>query len=187
MSMKETNRILVWVYRNGIRPALAAGMIATGIVAAVVLSQPAQYRAEIQILSAGNFSADELQALATTPGVAAQAVTLPALSGYNLLAADFFRGADVEQLLEVGLLRLSVRDTDPGRAAGRALAWAQALCNAATGGSATTGTGCYDPNPAAPGRLNTFLWWKLLTAFLMGAALGYGGAWGKAHWDKRRT
>jgi UDP-N-acetyl-D-glucosamine dehydrogenase len=187
MRMKDTNPILRWAYRNGIRPALAAGLIAAGIVAAVVLSQPAQYRAEIRILSAGNLSADEVQALATTPGVAARAVTLPALSGYNLSAADFFRGANVEQLLEAGLLRLSVRDTDPGRAAGRALTWAQALCAAATAGSATAGTGCYDPNPVAPGKLDNFLGWKLLTAFLLGAVIGYGGAWGKARWNKKEN
>jgi len=187
MRMKDTNPILGWAYRNGIRPALTAGLIVAGIVAAVVLSQPAEYRAEIRILSAGNLSADEVQALATTPGVAARAVTLPALSGYNLSAADFFRGANVEQLLEAGLLRLSVRDTDPGRAAGRALTWAQALCAAATARSATAGLGCYDPNPVVPGKLDNFLGWKLLTAFLLGAVLGYGGAWRKARWNKKEN
>jgi len=187
MRMKDTNPIQGWAYRNGIRTALAAGLIAAVIVAAVVLSQPAEYRAEIRILGAGNLSADEVQELATTPGVAARAVTLPALSGYNLSAADFFRGANVEQLLEAGLLRLSVRDTDPGRAAGRALTWAQALCAAATAGSATGGTGCYDPNPVVPGKLDNFLGWKLLTAFLLGAAFGYGGAWGKARWNNKES
>jgi UDP-N-acetyl-D-glucosamine dehydrogenase len=183
--MKDTNPILGWAFRNGIRPALAVGLIAAGIVALVVLSQPAQYRSEIRILSAGSLSADEVQALATTPGVAALSVSLPTLSGYNLTGADFFRGAEVEQLLEAGLLRLSVRDSDAGRAAGRVLAWAQALCSAAAAKTEMGGAGCYDPKPALPGKLGNFLGWKLLTAFLLGTVFGYGGVWGKGRWNKK--
>ena len=185
--MNSKNSTLGWTVWNGIRPALVAGLLAAGIVAAAVLSQPAGYLAQIRVLSAGKLSADEAQALATTPGIAARAVTLPALSGYNLSAADFFRGAGVEQLLDAGLLRLNVRDGDPGRAAGRALAWAQAVCASAAGETAATASGCYDPNPAVPGKLDNFLWWKLATAFLLGAVLGYGGAWGRARGNKKEN
>jgi hypothetical protein len=183
--MKAVPPILDWVLRNGIGPALAVGLASAAIVAAAVLSQPAQYRAEIRILSAGNLSADEAEALATKPKVAASAVSLPALSGYNLAARDFFRGADVEQLLEAGLLRLSVRDTNAGRAASRVLAWAQALCAAASSGIAAADGGCYDPNPALPARMDNDLWWKLLTAALLGSILGYGGWFGRARWSKK--
>ncbi len=44
---------------------------------------------------------------------------------------------------------------------------------------ATAEQGCYDPNLAVPARTDNFLWWRLLTAFLLGAVLGYGGAWGR--------
>jgi hypothetical protein len=162
-------------------------LIAAGIVAVVGLSQPAEYRAEIRILSAGSLSADEVQALATTPGVAALSVSLPTLSGYNLAAADFFRGADTEQLLDAGLLRLNVRDSDAGRATGRVLAWAQALCSAAAAKTEMGGTDCYDTNPVIPGKLDNYLGWKLLTAFLLGTVFGYGGAWGKNRWNKKEN
>jgi UDP-N-acetyl-D-glucosamine dehydrogenase len=191
--MKETNPIQAWISRNGIRPALGAGLVAAAIVAVVVLSQPAYYRAEIRIIRAGSLSADEVQALATTPAVAGRAVTLPALSGYNLAAADFFRNTDTEQLLQTDLsvpatgLDLGVTDTNPGRAAGRVIAWAQAVCVAAGGESAPAAADCYDSNPAIPGKLENYLGWKLLTAFLLGSILGYGGAWGKARWNKKEN
>jgi len=191
--MKVANSILERSYRNGIGQALAAGLVSAGIVAAVVLSQPDRYRAEIRILSAGDLSADQVQALATTREVAASAVSLPALSGYNLSAADFFRDTDTEQLLQTDLLlpatglKLGVTDPNPGRAASRALAWAQALCAAAADGTGQAGGACYDPNSALPAKVDNYLWWKLLAATLLGSILGYGGWLGRNRWNKKEN
>ena len=182
--MAENNILRDWFDRNAFLTALAAGILAAAVAAAVVLRQPAEYRAEIRILQAGKLSADETEALAKAPGTAAAAAALPVVSGYNLNAADFFNGATVQQLLDEGLLRLSVTDADSNRAAARARAWAQAVCAAA--GEAED-AGCSDAGLADPARLDNFLGWKTLTAFLVIGALVYAGAVGQNRRMKRRS
>jgi UDP-N-acetyl-D-glucosamine dehydrogenase len=156
--------------RNGIAPAVIVGSVSALLALSAVLFQPPAYQAGIRILATGSLSADEAEIFALSPEVAAAAVVEPAASGYNLTREEFLRGSDTEQLLEGGVLRLTVRDADPKRAEGRVLAWAQALCSVL--GEAA---GCAEPAPAPAVTADNFLLWKILAAALLGSAVGFGG------------
>jgi UDP-N-acetyl-D-glucosamine dehydrogenase len=168
--MMNAKPVLGWDIRNGIVPALIAGLAAAFLTLVAVWIQPPAHQAGIRILKTGNLSADEAEMLAGAPEVAAAAVLKPAVSGYNLAREDFLRGAAVEQLLEGGVLRLTVRDEDPGRAERRVSAWAQALC-----GALEAGAECSETAPAPAAKTDNFLIPKILAAALMGSALGLGG------------
>jgi UDP-N-acetyl-D-glucosamine dehydrogenase len=185
--MKHASPIPGWDIRYGIVPALIVGAVSAVLTLAAVLAQPPVFQAGIRILQAGRYSADEAQALAGAPEVAAAAVSLPAVSGYNLRQEDFLRGSAVEQPLEGSVLRLSIRDADRGRAEARTLAWAQALCTALAEKALAPGAGCYESGGIISGQTDSFLIWKVLAAFLLGAALAYGGGLLQARWNAKEN
>ena len=166
--MKHAAPIPGWDIRNGFAPALIIGSVSVLLALTVTLLQPPAYRAGIRILSTGGFSADEAEAVALSPGVSGTAVRDPAVSGYNLAPGDFLSGAEVEQPLEGGVLRLTVRDADPNRAALRVQSWAGALC-ADLGEDA----GCVETGPVPAERVEDYLFLKLLASGLLGAAVGF--------------
>jgi UDP-N-acetyl-D-glucosamine dehydrogenase len=177
--MKHAAPIPAWDIRNGLAPALIIGSVSVLLALTATLLQPPAYRAGIRILSTGGFSADEAEAAALSPGVSDAATRDPDISGYNLTPDDFLRGAEVEQLLEGGVLRLTVRDADPDRAALRVQAWARALCT-----NLGEGAGCAEAGTPVAARAEDYLFLKLLAAGLLGAAGGFSGSllqdWWKA-------
>jgi UDP-N-acetyl-D-glucosamine dehydrogenase len=183
--MNTRVKIIPSAVRNGVGLASATGLAAALIALFLVLRQPPEYQAEVNILGAGNASADEVQALATKPELAAAAIALPEVSGYAWTAEDFLRGAKTEQMLEGGQLRLEVRDIDPGRASARAEAWARAICTVLEGPDSGSGSGCYRTEAGSPRKLDNHLLWKILAAALLGCLLGCGGAYFHTRWDQR--
>jgi UDP-N-acetyl-D-glucosamine dehydrogenase len=173
--MKNAAPVPGWDIRNGIVPALLVGAVSAVIALAAVLAQPPVFQAGIPILHTGGYSADEAEALAGAPEVAAAAVSLPVVSGYNLPPQDFLHGSAVEQPLEGSVLRLTVRDTDRGLAEARALAWAQALCGALAEKALAPETDCYESGGATSEPTDNFLIWKILAAAMLGTAIAYGG------------
>jgi UDP-N-acetyl-D-glucosamine dehydrogenase len=185
--MKLAVPISGWAIRNGIVPALIVGAVSAVITLAAVLAQPPVFQAGIRILQTEGYSADEAQALAGEPEVAAAAVSLPAISGYNLPPEDFLRGSAVEQPLDGGVLRLTLRDTDRGRVEARTLAWAQALCAALARKVLAPGTGCYESGGVTSEPTDNFLIWKMLAAAMLGTALAYGGGRLQARWNAKEN
>ncbi len=189
--MKLASPISGWDIRNAVVPALIAGAVCAAIALAAVLSQPPVFQAGILILQTGGYSADEAEALAAEPETVAAAVSLPAVSGYNLRAEDFLRGSAVEQPLdqpqEGGIILLTVRDTDRGRAEARVLAWAQALCSGLVEKASAPDAGCYERGGITSGPADNFLFWKLLASALLGAAVTYGGASLQARWNAKEN
>lgn len=183
--MKNAAPIQGWDIRNGILPALVVGAVSAILALLAVLAQLPEYQAGIRILSTGGYSADEAEALAKEPEVASAAVSRPVVSGYNLTRNNFLRGSEVEELLEDGVLRLNIRDTDPYRAADRALAWAQALCAALEEKASMSGAVCYESAPASAKRTENFLFWKILAAALLGSAAGFGGQFLQNRWNAK--
>jgi len=173
--MKNATPIPGWDIRNGIAPALVVGAISVLLTLVAVLTRPPTFQAGIRILNTGSLSADEAKALAAAPEIAAAAISQPAVSGYNLTQDTFLSGSDVEELLEGGVLRLIVRDTDPDRAAARTLAWARALCADLEENASAPSAGCSESTPASPVRVDDFLFWKILAAGLLGSAVGFAG------------
>jgi UDP-N-acetyl-D-glucosamine dehydrogenase len=191
--MKPEAPIQGWDIRNGVLPALIVGAVSTVLALSVTLAQPPEYQAGVRILNSGSFSADEAEALAKSAEVASAAVSLPEVSGYNLSAQDFLRGSAVEEPLEAvketpqgAALLLTVRDTDPERAADRALAWAQALCAGLREEASLSEPVCYE-SAAAPSRTDDFLFWKILAAALLGSAAGFGGHYLQTRWDAKEN
>jgi UDP-N-acetyl-D-glucosamine dehydrogenase len=178
---------LAWPNRNGILPALIVGALSALLALAGVLAQPPVYEAGIRILDTGGYSADEGEALAVSAEVAEEAVSRPAVSGYNLSRADFLRGSSVEELLEGGVLRLHVRDTDPQRAKNRAVAWAQALCAVLTAKASAPAAGCYETGEIGAAITDNLLIWKMLAAALLGAVLAYGGWFLQSRWNAKEN
>jgi UDP-N-acetyl-D-glucosamine dehydrogenase len=175
-------------------PALIIGAASAAVALAAAILRPPDYQAGIRILKTGSYSADEAEALAVSPEVASGAVSLPAVSGYNLRPDDFLKGTAVEEPLEAvsaapqgGSLILTVRDTDPQRAADRALAWAQALCAELREKASLADPVCYEPAPAAPMRTDTFLFWKVLAAALFGSVVGFGGWYLQDRWNAKEN
>ncbi len=165
------------------RLALAAGIAAAFLTAAVVYFQPDGFRAEARILDAGGISADEAEALAYGRGVVDVAIQDNAVSRYQLTAEDFLRGTGTDQPLAGAVLRLWVNDGDPVQAANRADAWARAICAAVhpaySGGDAP----CYAVDP--PVRQDKRFWLKLLTAGLAGMLIGFCGSRLQSGWTQK--
>jgi UDP-N-acetyl-D-glucosamine dehydrogenase len=185
--MKHAAPIAGWDLRNGIVPALIVGAVSAVLTLAAVLAQPPVFQAGIRILQAGGYSADEAQALAGAPEVAAAAVSLPAVSGYNLRQEDFLRGSAVEQPLEGSVIRLTIRDPDRGRAEARALAWAQALCDTLAEKALAPEAGCYESGGSISEPTNNYLIWKMLAAAMFGVAVAYGGGLLQARWNAKES
>jgi UDP-N-acetyl-D-glucosamine dehydrogenase len=185
--MKNDAPIPGWDNRNGIVPALAVGVVSAVIALAFVLFQPAVFEAGVRIMAAGNYSADEAEALAGAPETAAAASLQLSVSGYNLEKESFFHGSAVEQPLEGAVLLLTVRDTNPGRAAARALAWAQALCAGLSEKASALESGCFESGSIVSKPKENFLIWKILAAALLGAAIAYGGGWVQARWTAKEN
>jgi UDP-N-acetyl-D-glucosamine dehydrogenase len=185
--MMKAAPVLGWDIRNGIAPALGVGAVSALLALAAVLLQPPEYQSAIRILNAGGLSADEVETLAFERSTAAAAVSLDAVSGYNLSPEEFLRGTGAEDLLEGGALRLTVRDTDSKRAADRALAWAQGLCAVLEQRASVPGGGCAESYPEAPTRVDAFLPLKVLTALLLGSLIGFGGWVMQARWNEKEN
>jgi UDP-N-acetyl-D-glucosamine dehydrogenase len=185
--MKNAMPIPGWDIRNGIVPALVVGAVSAVIALAVVLLQPSVYQAGVRILAAGSFSVDEAEALAGAPETVAAAVSQLSVSGYNLQKEAFFRGSAVEQPLEGALLTLTVRDTNPDRAAARTLAWAQALCAELQEKAAAPESGCYESGIIASKPTDNFLLWKMLAAALLGTAIAFSGGFLQARWNAKEN
>jgi UDP-N-acetyl-D-glucosamine dehydrogenase len=189
--MKLASPISGWDIRNAIVPALIVGAVSAAIALAAVLSQPPVFRAGILILRTGGYSADEAEALAGEPQVSAAAVSLPAVSGYNLRPEGFLSGSAVEQPLQQsqqgGVILLTVRDTDRGRAEARTLAWAQALCTALVEKASAPDAGCYERGGITSEQTDNFLFWKIMAAALLGTAVTYGGGFLQARWNAKEN
>jgi UDP-N-acetyl-D-glucosamine dehydrogenase len=192
--MKLSAPIQGWDIRNGVVPALIVGAISALLALAAVLSQPPLFQAGIRILNTGSLSADEAEALAATPEVVIAAISLPAVSGYNLSEENFLHGSSVEEPLDAvkespggANLILYVRDTDPDRASGRALAWAQAFCAALEEKTSSPDPVCSESVPVPSARTDNFLLWKIFTAALLGSAIAYGGGFLQARWNAKEN
>jgi UDP-N-acetyl-D-glucosamine dehydrogenase len=163
------------------RLALAAGIAAAVLTAAVVLLQPDVYRAEARILDAGGISGDEAEALAVSPGVVDAAIRSEAVSRYHLTPEAFLRDTGTGQPLAGALLQLWVKDEDSVRASNRVDAWARAVCEAIHSAGP-----CYAVDP--PVRQDKRIWLKLLTAGLLGMLIGFGGFRLQSWWtEKEKT
>jgi UDP-N-acetyl-D-glucosamine dehydrogenase len=176
-----------WDIRSGIRTTLLVGAVSGFLALIAVILQPPGYQADIRILATGAFSADEAEALATTPGVAAAGAASPGVSGYNLTAEEFLRGTHVEQLLDGGVLELTVRDGDSARAAARVLSWGRALCADLEAQAFVPPADCLPAALPTPVRADGFGWWKILTAALLGSAVAFGGLYRQARWNAKEN